>query len=106
LSAIQTFYSHAKRSEQHKTATAQLGRVRREIEIFEQFPPQSRKEQEEKIRQINDEMSKIDQDAPIISRAAMVVAAATVFAASEPPIMSPPPTTIPPLVVPKDTEQE
>jgi hypothetical protein len=67
LSAVQTFYSHAKRGEQHRTAAAQLGRVRREIEIFERFTPQDKKEQEEKIRAINEAMGKIEEEAPVVS---------------------------------------
>ncbi len=77
LSAIQTFYSHAKRGEQHRTSAAQLGRVRREIEIFEQFTPQSKKEQEEKIREINEAMAKIEEDAPVVSSISDAIARTT-----------------------------
>ena len=73
LSAIQTFYSHAKRGEQHRSAAAQLGRVRREIEIFEQFTPQDKKEQEEKIRAINEAMAKIEEEAPVVSAISQAV---------------------------------
>lgn len=66
LSAVQTFYSHARRSEQHRTASAQFGRIRRDIEILEQFPPHSKEESEQKIRDINEAIWKIDNESPIV----------------------------------------
>jgi hypothetical protein len=43
LSGIQTFYSHAKRSEAHRATAIQLGQLRREIEILDRFPPNDKK---------------------------------------------------------------
>jgi hypothetical protein len=68
LSAVQTFYSHAKRGEQHRTVAAQLGNIKREIEIFEKFTPEDIKEQETRIRQISDELTKIESDAPVVKK--------------------------------------
>jgi len=66
LSAIQTFYSHAARAEQHRTAAAQLGRVRRDVEILARFLPADTKEQEARIRAINESMAKIEEEAPVV----------------------------------------
>lgn len=66
LSAVQTFYSHAKRGEEHRTAAFQLGQVRRDIEILEQFPPLDEEELKRQIKEINHRLSAIDEKAPIL----------------------------------------
>jgi hypothetical protein len=66
LSAIQTFYSHAKRSEVHRFAAAQLGQIRRDIEILQQLPPENDSELDKKVHEINDRLSAIDKEAPVV----------------------------------------
>jgi hypothetical protein len=51
--------------------------VRRDIEIFERFTPQDKKEQEEKIRAINEAMAKIEEEAPVVSPISQAVSHAT-----------------------------
>lgn len=67
LSAIQTFYSHAKRAENHRFVASQLVHVRRDIEIFERFVPDSKSEREQRIREIDERISQIENDAPAIN---------------------------------------
>jgi hypothetical protein len=66
LSAIQTFYSHAKRAEHNKAIAAELSAARREIDYFEMFPPKTEKEAKERIERINNKLNKIAKDAPVI----------------------------------------
>lgn len=66
LSAIQTFYSHAKRAENHRFEASQLVHVRRDIEIFERFVPDNRSEREQRFREIDERISKIEDDAPAV----------------------------------------
>jgi hypothetical protein len=66
LSAIQTFYSYAKRAETHRLIASQLGQVRRDIEILERVVPKSETEMEQRIREINNSISEIDKEAPAI----------------------------------------
>lgn len=66
LSAVQTFYSYAKRAEAHRSASAQLGDVRRELEVLENFPPGSRAAEEEYVRRISERLSKLGETAPIV----------------------------------------
>jgi hypothetical protein len=66
LSSIQTFYSHAKRAENHRLGESQLVHVRREIEIFERFVPDRKSEREQRIREIDERISEIEEGAPAI----------------------------------------
>ena len=67
LSAIQTFYSKAKRAENHRFVASQLVHLRRDIEIFERFVPVSKSEREQRIREINERISQIEDDSPTIN---------------------------------------
>jgi len=62
LSAVQTFYSHGKRAENHLLAVSQLVHVRRDIEIMERFIPGRKSEREQRIRAIDERISKIEED--------------------------------------------
>lgn len=66
LAAVQTFYSHAKRSETHRLISVQLGAVRREIDILIALPPKDEAVFEQKVRELNAAITKISQDAPVI----------------------------------------
>lgn len=66
LSAIQTFFSYAKRAENHRLVTSQLVHLRRDIEIFERFVPDRKSEREQRIRGINERISEIEKGAPTI----------------------------------------
>ena len=66
LATIQTFYSHAKRAEKHRLAASQLVHVRRDIEIFERFVPDNKSEREQRIREIEERISILETDAPVI----------------------------------------
>ena len=72
LSAIQTLYSHAKRAENHRLIASQLVHVRRDIEIFERFVPDSKSEREQRIREIEERILKIEEDAPAINVGAII----------------------------------
>lgn len=64
LCAIQTFYSFAKRAENNRLGASQLIHVRRDIEIFEKFVPTRKSEREQRTREIEERISKIEkQDA-------------------------------------------
>ena len=65
LSAVQTFYSHAKRSELHKASAVALGQARREIEVLEKFPPTKKTEREKRFRDIEELISQADKGAPL-----------------------------------------
>jgi hypothetical protein len=64
LSAIQTFYSQAKRAEHHRFEASQLVHIRRDIEIFERFVPDRKSEREQRIREIDERISQIEEDTP------------------------------------------
>lgn len=64
LSAIQTFYSHAKKAENHRFIAAQLVHVRRDIEIFERFVPDRKSEREQRIREFEERISETEEAAP------------------------------------------
>lgn len=66
LSAIQTFYSNARRAENHRLVASQLVHVRRDIEIFESFVPDRKSEREQRIREIDELISEVEKDAPVI----------------------------------------
>ncbi len=66
LAAIQTFYSQAKRAEKHRFETSQLVHVRRDIEIFERFVPDNKSERGQRIREIEERISRIEDDSPAI----------------------------------------
>ncbi len=66
LSAIQTFYSHSKQAETHRSVAARLGEVKREIEVIEHGPLPSKSEQNRIIEQISKRLSEIDKEAPIV----------------------------------------
>ncbi|MBN2389741.1 MAG: DUF4231 domain-containing protein [Anaerolineae bacterium] len=66
LSAIQTFYSHAKRAEAHRSVASRLGQVKREIEILESMSPPKKSEQARIVQQINERLSEIDKEAPVV----------------------------------------
>lgn len=66
LSAIQTFYSQAKRAENHRFVASQLVHIRRDIEIFERFVPDRKSEREQRFREIDERISQIEEDAPAI----------------------------------------
>lgn len=66
LTAVQTFYSHAKQAEKHRAAAAEFGRIRRDIEIFERFPPQRNEDKEKRVREISEAMSKADLESPLV----------------------------------------
>jgi hypothetical protein len=67
LSVIQTFYSHAKRAENHRFVASQLVHIRRDIEIFERFVPDRKSEREQRIREIDERISQIEEDSPAIN---------------------------------------
>ncbi len=64
LSAIQTFYSQAKRAENHRFVASQLVHIRRDIEIFERFVPDNESEREQRFREIDERISQIEEDTP------------------------------------------
>jgi hypothetical protein len=66
LSVIQTFYSQAKRAENHRFVASQLVHIRRDIEIFERFVPDRKSEREQRFREIDERISQIEEDAPAI----------------------------------------
>jgi hypothetical protein len=66
LSAVQTFYSFAKRAEEHRATSIRLGDIRRDLEILEQYPPASRIAEEEHVRKISAQLSKIGETSPSI----------------------------------------
>lgn len=70
LSAIQTFYSQAKRAENHRFIASQLVHVRRDIEIFERFVPDRKSERQQRIREIDERISQIEEDTPAIDEVA------------------------------------
>ena len=65
LAAIQTIVIFGKRSEQYRKAAAQLGDIRRQIEIIEQWPPLS-KEAQQIANNISKQLSEIENSAPIV----------------------------------------
>jgi hypothetical protein len=65
LAAIQTIVIFGKRAEQHRKAAAQLGGIRRQIEVIEQWPSSS-KEAKQIAENINKQLSEIDNSAPIL----------------------------------------
>jgi len=67
LSAIQTFYSHAKRAERNRAVAATLSAVRREMDIFDMFPPKSEEEALQRVKELNDRLNEIAADAPVIN---------------------------------------
>ncbi len=74
LTAVQTFYSFAKRAETHRTTSAQLGEVRRALEILKQFPPAKPELQKKAIQEISARLAKIDSTAPVLYRKSFEIA--------------------------------
>lgn len=68
VSAVQTFYSYAKRAETHRLVTAQLTHLRRDMEIFERFVPERNPERQQRIREIEERLSQIEEGTPAIDR--------------------------------------
>jgi ATP-dependent Clp endopeptidase proteolytic subunit ClpP len=60
LCALLTFYSQSQRAEQHRCLSSQMVHIRRDIEMFERFVPTRKKELEERIRQINENLSAVE----------------------------------------------
>ncbi len=63
FAAIMTFYSYSKRSEQHRTSAAHYNDIKRQLSYLPEFFPESPKEQEKVITEINMQISAIDDDA-------------------------------------------
>lgn len=66
FSALLLYLNHSKLSEQHRAAASDLGEIRRKLFTFIQFPPASPKDQEKALADINDQISKVDDTAPLI----------------------------------------
>lgn len=66
LVAVQTFLSLAKRAEQHRSAAVQLGAVKREIEIVQEWPPAST-EAKQIAEEINKRLTEIENSAPTVN---------------------------------------
>ncbi len=66
LSAVQTFLSFAKRAEQHRSAAAQLGAVKRSIQIIQQWQPAS-EEAKQMAEDINKRLPEIENGAPTVN---------------------------------------
>ncbi|MFN2111254.1 MAG: SLATT domain-containing protein [Anaerolineae bacterium] len=64
LSAIQTFFNPGRRAEKHLSIVSRLVHVRRDIELFERLPPGRKAEREQRIREINESLSTINEDSP------------------------------------------
>ena len=61
LSAVQTFYSHTRRAEDHQFMVSQLALIRRDIEIFENYVPENESEREQRIREINQRIADVEE---------------------------------------------
>jgi ATP-dependent protease ClpP protease subunit len=72
LIAIQTFFSHSKRSENHRLFATQLVHLRRDIEIFERFLPDKKSERKQRIREINERISEIEEGTPKVDARAII----------------------------------
>jgi ATP-dependent protease ClpP protease subunit len=66
LCAVQTFYSYARRAEMHHSIATQLVHVRRDIELFERFVPNKKPEREQRIREINERISELEENPPTV----------------------------------------
>ena len=66
LAAVQTFLSLAKRAEQHRSAAAQLGAVKREIEIIQEWQPASA-EAKQMAEDMNKRLTEIQNGAPTVN---------------------------------------
>jgi ATP-dependent protease ClpP protease subunit len=64
LSAIQTFYSQVKRAEMHRFMAAELVHVRRDIELLERFVPEDESERQQRKREIEEMILKIEEGTP------------------------------------------
>jgi ATP-dependent protease ClpP protease subunit/disulfide bond formation protein DsbB len=64
FSVVQTFYSPVKRSESHRLAVSQLVHIRRDVELFEEFVPESKPERKQRILEIDERISNIAEDTP------------------------------------------
>jgi hypothetical protein len=64
FSFAQTFYSHGRRAENYLFAVSQLVQIRRDIEIFKKYVPDRKSERKQRIRLIEERISKIEEDAP------------------------------------------
>lgn len=64
FSFAQTFYSHGRRAENYLFAVAQLVQIRRDIEIFEKHVPDRKSERKQRIRVIEERISKVEEETP------------------------------------------
>jgi len=66
LAAVVTFFSHAKRAEQHRSVAAQLTGLRRLLDIHMMFPPETPEEMRAKLEELNKQISEATERAPTI----------------------------------------
>jgi hypothetical protein len=66
LASLQTFYSHAGQAEKHLLIVSQLGKIKRQLEILQAFPPN--KENETTVLwELSNEIERILKDSPAIT---------------------------------------
>ena len=66
LAGLMTFYSFIERSEHSRSIAAQLGNIRREIDIWLAFPPKSDDDMIKTLRALNEQIGRVSSDAPTI----------------------------------------
>lgn len=64
FTGVQTFYSFSKRSETHKSVSAQLGQIRRTIDVLLAFPPDTDEKKAAAIKELNENIANVDNVAP------------------------------------------
>jgi hypothetical protein len=66
LVGIQTFYSHAKRAEVHRSTSARLASIRNRLEIAQHYPPEDEAAEEEFMINIQKELEELGEVMPVI----------------------------------------
>lgn len=67
LTAVQTFIKPVERAEECRGVSAELGGIKRELDLIQRFPPNNSDSLKEMLVKINDRITDIKRKAPLVS---------------------------------------